>query len=82
MGRNLYRDSINHNDNPTEIEKDLSVFECEVAQIINNKFLKDKRIKLTLEEHEKILLFFAIMGLRNEDTYRAFVSLSEKNNNI
>ena len=77
MERNLYRDSINHNDNPTEIEKDLSVFESEVARIINNKFLKGKRIILTIEEHEQILLFFAIMGLRNEDTYRAFCSLPD-----
>ncbi len=76
MERNLYRDLINNIDNPTKIEKDLSRFESEVAKIIKDKILRGKHIILTTEEHEKILLFFAIMGLRNKNTYEDFCSFS------
>lgn len=82
MERNLYRDSINNIENPTKIEKDLSKFENEVAKIIKDKFLNSKRIILTTEEHEKILLFFAIMGLRNKKTYEAFCTFSKSSIDI
>lgn len=34
MVRNLYRDDINNNQNPTKIETDMAHFESEVARII------------------------------------------------
>ena len=68
MVKNLYRDEINNSSNPTKIEKDLSVFENEVSHIIKEKFLREKDIILTLEEDEKLRLFFAIMGFRSKGT--------------
>jgi hypothetical protein len=69
--RNLYRDTINHPDEPTQIEKDLAKFENESSRIIE-KFLKDDDVILTIEEDEKLRLFFAIMGFRSERVQKQF----------
>jgi len=63
--RNLYRDEIN-NSNPIQIENDLSGFEYE-ASVILKKFLSSQNeIVLTVEENEKLMLFFAVMGFRSK----------------
>ena len=72
MVKNLYRDEINNADNPTKIEKDLAVFENEVSRIIKDKFLSGRDIILTLQEDQKLKLFFAIMGFRSKETNHKF----------
>ena len=72
MVKNLYRDEINNADNPTKIEKDLAVFENEVSRIIKDKFLSGRDIILTLQEDQKLKLFFAIMGFRSKETKHKF----------
>ena len=72
MVKNLYRDEINNADNPTKIEKDLAVFENEVSRIIKDKFLCGRDIVLTLQEDQKLKLFFAIMGFRSKETNHKF----------
>lgn len=74
MVKNLYRDETNNADNPTKIEKDLAIFESEVAGVINNKFTNLNEIKLTFAECEKLKLFFAIMGFRSQNTSNQFKS--------
>lgn len=71
MERNLYRDEINNAD-PIKIEKDLSRFENEISRIIKEKFLNDSEIVLSVEEDEKLKLFFAIMGFRSKNTNDRF----------
>ena len=72
MVKNLYRDEINNADDPTKIEKDLAVFENEVSRIIKDKFLCGRDIVLTLQEDQKLKLFFAIMGFRSKETNHKF----------
>ncbi len=61
MTRNLYRDTINHPDEPVKIENDLARYENEASQIIN-KFLKEDEVVLSAEEDDSLKLFLAIMG--------------------
>lgn len=68
MFRNLYRDDINNINNPMKIEKDMARFESEVAQIIKERFLNENEISITLDEDEKLKLFFAIMAFRSKIT--------------
>lgn len=93
MDRNLYRDDINHIENPTKIESDMACFESEVAQIIANKFLGENEISLTLEEDEKLKIFFAIMAFRSKnisdkfgigasDENKEFYSMYQKNEDL
>lgn len=72
MVRNLYRYEINSPEEQTKIETDLAKYECEVSKIIKERFLNDEDIYLTLEEDEKLKLFFAIMEFRNENTNHLF----------
>lgn len=72
MEKNLYRDEINHIENPTKIEKDLARFEGEISQIVKKKFLDGNKIVLTKEEDEKLKLFFFIMGFRSYNTMIQF----------
>ena len=72
MEKNLYRDEINHSDNPTKVEKDLARFENEISQIINGRFLNDKEITLTFDEEERLRIFFAIMGFRSKNASNIF----------
>lgn len=74
MVRNLYRDGINNTDDPTKIETDLARFESEVAKIITDRFLNKDEITITLEEDEKLKLFFAIMAFRSKNTRDQFGS--------
>lgn len=72
MVRNLYRDDINNPDEPTKIEKDMARFESEAAQIIAERFLNENEISITLDEDEKLKLFFAIMAFRSKVTSDKF----------
>ena len=72
MERNLYRDEINHTDKPVQIEHDLSIYEREVAELIKSKFLKSRRIELTVPEEDMLKLFFAIMSFRGINAKRQF----------
>lgn len=74
MVKNLYRDEINYPDVPTKIEKDLACFESQVSQIITEKFLYEDKISITLEEDEKLRLFFAIMAFRSKITSNSFMA--------
>lgn len=76
MWRNLYRDEINHQDIPTQIEKDLAKYECEAAKTIK-KFLFGNEITITDQENESLLLFLAIMGFRSYNTFVSFLNSSD-----
>ncbi|MCM1193828.1 MAG: DUF4238 domain-containing protein [Butyrivibrio sp.] len=80
MAPNLYRDEVNNPDEPTKIEGDMARFEGEVSQLITGKFLKQDEIKITLEEDEKLKIFFAIMSFRSRITSHKFgIGASEEN---
>lgn len=72
MERNLYRDEINYTEKPVQIEHDLSIYEREVAELIKSKFLKSRRIELTVLEEDMLKLFFAIMSFRGINAKRQF----------
>ena len=72
MQKTLYRDEVNHTADPTKIEKDLSIFENEIAKLIKEKFLVGDNIILTAQEEEKLKLFLAIMGFRAYNTQLQF----------
>ncbi|MBD5514633.1 MAG: DUF4238 domain-containing protein [Lachnospiraceae bacterium] len=72
MVRNLYRDNINNPDEPAKIEKDMARFESEVSRIIAEKFLRENEISISLEDNEKLKLFFALMGFRSKITSNTF----------
>ena len=64
MEKDLYRDEINHNDNPTEIEKSFSKYESEVSLIIKEIIVK-KDILLSVQDYNSLLLFFALLSFRS-----------------
>lgn len=76
MEQNLYRDEINYTENPVQIEKDLSIYEREVAELIREKFLDKRKIELAIEEEDMLKLFFAIMSFRNISTKEQFCDMS------
>ncbi len=93
MVKNLYRDDINNSDDIMKIEKDMARFESETAKIIAEKVLKKDEIILTVDEDERLKLFFAIMALRSKSTSKmfstevsgknkAFYSIYQKNGNF
>ena len=71
MVRNLYRDTINNSDDPVQIEKDFSIFEREASEIIH-RFMTESEITITIEEEEKLKLFFALMGIRSKGAAEKF----------
>ncbi len=71
MVRNLYRDTINHPENPVQIENDFAKFESEAANIIN-RFSTESEIVISVEENEKLKLFFALMGIRSKGAADTF----------
>ena len=78
MVRNLYRDEVNYQDNPTQLEKDLSKYEIAVTNIIKGKFLFEDDILLTQDEDERIKLFLAIMAFRSKSTREQFGKFDDK----
>ena len=93
MARNLYRDTINNPDNPTKIEADLARFEQEVAPLIKRFLSEEGEVKLSVEEDDKLKLFFAIMSFRSEnvkdmfsdsatDSFKNFYSFYQEDGNL
>lgn len=68
MNLNMYRDEINHDDNPTYIEKSLSIFENDIAKLIKEKFLNTSIIKITRKELESLRIYLELQSFR--DDYR------------
>lgn len=79
MVRNLYRDEVNYQDNPVQLENDLSKYEMEVSKIFKDKFLESNSFKLTIDEDERIKLFLAIMPYRSKTTREQFSNFGEEN---
>lgn len=75
--RNLYRDEINHSEEPTRIESDLAVFESEVAKLVD-KFRNDDEIYLSTQDEEKLKLFLAIMSFRGDRVKEYFSGTTSK----
>ncbi len=80
MARNLYRDEINNPGEPTKIEKDMARFEGEVSQIITGKFLGKDEFSITLDEDEKLKIFFAVMSFRSRVTSDKFGAGASEDN--
>lgn len=68
----LYRDEVNTPNNPIKIEQDFSKYECEIAEIIQNKFLSKNAFELSIEENESLLLFLALQQFRSKNALLAF----------
>lgn len=66
MNIDMYRDEINHGDNPTSIENTLSIFEGEIADLINKKFIDENEIKITRKELEKLRIFLSLLSFRSD----------------
>ncbi len=74
--QNLYKDV--NNINPVQIEEDLSKFENEVSVIIKKMLSEKTDVEITLEDNEKLMLFFAIMGLRSINARKQFTQEGSK----
>lgn len=82
MVKNLYRDEINNSNDIMKIEKDMAQFESEAAKIITGRFLKEDEISISLEEDERLKLFFAIMGFRSKLTSKTFSAETSDENKV
>lgn len=78
MQRNLYRDEVNYQDNPVQLENDLSKYEMEMAKIFKEKFLESDAFGLTIEDDDRIKLFLAIMTFRSKATREQFGKFTEQ----
>ena len=65
MNFNMYRDEINNTENPTEIESLLSVFENEIADLINTKIIDKNEIILNRLELQKLRIFTSLLSFRS-----------------
>ena len=65
MNWHMYRDEENHKDNPTQIESSLSVFEKEIAELINEKMLTNNEITITRTELESLRIFLSLLSFRS-----------------
>lgn len=64
---NLYRDEREKKDKDSvEIELALSKYEDEISKILLPRYYFEKKFYITLNEHETIKLFIAIMGFRSK----------------
>ena len=66
MNWHMYRDEENHRENPTQIESSLSLFEREVADLINMKILSSTEIILTRTELESFRIFLSLLSFRSD----------------
>ena len=66
MNWHMYRDEENHKENPTYIESSLSVFEKEIAELINKKILYQYEITLTRKELESLRIFLSLLSFRSD----------------
>ena len=65
MNMDMYRDEINHQNDPTSIESTLAVFEQEIAELIKRKFLTSNEVVITREELEKLRIFLSLLSFRS-----------------
>lgn len=66
MNFDMYRDEVNHKDNPTLIESSLAIFEGEIATLIRQKFLNDNEIVITRSELEALRIFLSLLSFRSD----------------
>ena len=66
MNWHMYRDEENHEENPTQIESLLSVFEKEIAELINEKLLSTNEIILSRTELESLRIFLSLLSFRSD----------------
>ena len=66
MNMHMYRDEINHKDNPTIIESTLAKFESEIAELFNDKFYNSDEIRINRAELEKIRIFLGLLSFRSD----------------
>ena len=66
MNFHMYRDEINHEDNPTYIESSLSKFEQEIAELFKEKFIDKDEIIITRSELEKLRIFLGLLCFRTD----------------
>ena len=65
MNLHMYRDEVNHNDEPTFIEKSLSVFESEIAHIFQ-KLSDESEVFLLRKELESLRIFLCLLSFRSD----------------
>ena len=65
MEFNLYRDEKNNPENPTIIEKKFSALEGKVANLINNKIIGKRTIKITRDENELLRKYLFLLSFRS-----------------
>ena len=64
MNMHMYRDEINHKDNPTFIETTLAKFEAEIAELFSKKFINTNEVIIDRSELEKIRIFLGLLSFR------------------
>lgn len=77
MNMHMYRDEINHIDDPTFIESELAKFETEIAELFKKKIIDVDEIIINRAELEKIRIFLGLLSFRCD--YRSY---QYKNNNF
>lgn len=65
MNHHMYRDEINHSDQPTFIEKSLSVFENDMAKIFQ-KLNEEDEVILLRKELETLRIFLCLLSFRSD----------------
>ena len=65
MNIDMYRDESLNQDNPTQIESKLSIFEREIAKLISNKILNKEEIILDRRELGKLKIFTTLLSFRS-----------------
>lgn len=76
MNIHMYRDELNHPENPTITESGLAAFEAEIAGLIK-RFLSESQIEITREELEKLRIFLTLLSFRSDLRMNQY-----KNNNF
>jgi len=66
MDFDMYRDEVNHSENPTIVEKKFAIFENEIATLISAKILRNDEIVLTRREVETLRIFTTLMSFRSK----------------
>ena len=65
MKMDMYRDELNHQENPTQIESTLAEFEKEIAELVNKKLLNGNEITINRRELEKLRIFLSLLSFRS-----------------
>lgn len=66
MNVDMYRSEQLNIDDPTQIEFNFSIFECEIAKLIAEKgFINSKEIVIRRDELEKLRIFISLLSFRS-----------------